>query len=321
MSVTLVTGGTGIVGNSVIQELLRRGRAVRALVRSVERARPVVPAGCELVAGDVTDPASLRAAIAGCDVVYHSAGLPEQWLRDAGVFDRVNVGGTENMITAALAAGVRRFVYTSTIDVFAAGTGEDFDESVVDPYPKGTVYERSKQRADRAVVAALDRGLPAVFLHPSAVYGPVLAGSPGVNDLLKRLTEGRAPALLPGGMPYVYCHDVAAGHVAAEAAAVGERFILSERYATLVELATLVVELGYARRVPRVLPLRVAGLVSTVTEALAGATGLPPLVPRGQLHFLQWQARPSSRKAREQLGWSPVPWRDGVARTLASLRR
>src|SRR4051794_10505335 len=116
MDKALVTGGTGSVGFSIIEALLGQGQPVRALVRSVEKGRRLLPDGCELAPGDVTDRASVERAIEGCGVVYHAAGLPEQWLREADTFQRVNVGGTRNMIDVALAAKVSRFVYTSTID-------------------------------------------------------------------------------------------------------------------------------------------------------------------------------------------------------------
>ena len=129
----------------------------------------MLPAGVDPVFGDVTDAPSLRAAIDGCATVYHAAGIPEQWRRDAGEFTRVNVDGTRNVVEAALAAGVERFVYTSTDDVLVQGPGATFDESVVNANPGQTPYQRSKQEADRIITAALDRGLPAVFLHPAGV--------------------------------------------------------------------------------------------------------------------------------------------------------
>jgi nucleoside-diphosphate-sugar epimerase len=167
----LITGATGQVGNAIARRLADDGVEVHALVRSPERAR-VLPAGVQPVFGDVTDPPSLRAALDGAATVYHAAGIPEQWRRDVGEFTRVNVDGTRNVVDAALAAEVERFVYTSTDDVLVQAPGAPFDESVVNPNPGETPYQRSKQEADRIVTAALDRGLPAVFLHPAGVYGP-----------------------------------------------------------------------------------------------------------------------------------------------------
>ena len=315
---TLVTGATGTVGGAVVQQLLAAGREVRALVRDAGRARPLVPAAVELVEGDVTDPASLRRAVDGCGVVYHAAGLPEQWFADPTIFQRVNVQGTANLIEAALATGVTRFVYSSTIDVFAAAPGAAYDESVIDPQPKGTYYERSKQDADRLVVAALERGLPAVFVHPSPFYGPAPAASPGLNDFIARLLRGEIPMLLPGGMPVVYAPDLAVGHLLAEEkAAIGARYILSESYHSLAEIAAAVVAAAGRGRVPRVMPMGVASAVSAAGEWLSKVTGKPPLIPAGQLCFLRWQARPSSARAQRELGWAPTPFAAALPATIA----
>ncbi len=314
----LLTGGTGLVGGSLARALVAGGRSVRAVVRSRERARQVLPATVELVEGDVTDAASLRHAVDGCGVVYHAAGLPEQWFADPSIFHRVNVEGTANMIAAALEARVERFVYSSTIDIFAAAPGAEYDETVIDRQPKGTYYERSKQDADRLVVQALERGLPAIFVHPSAVYGPAPAASPGLNDLIARLLRGQIPMLLPGGMPVVYAPDLAVGHLLAEAKApVGSRYILSESYHSLVEIARAVVATAGKGRVPRVMPLVIARAVSRAGEVIAGVIKKPPLIPAGQLHFLQWQARPSSARAQRELGWKPTPFAYALPPTIA----
>jgi dihydroflavonol-4-reductase len=311
---TLLTGGTGIVGNAIAHELVRRGRRVRALVRSVERGRGLLPDACELVAGDVTDADSVRGALAGCDVVYHAAGLPEQWLADEGTFDRVNLGGTQHVADAALAAGVK-LVYTSTIDVFASVAGVPFDEGTIAREPKPTAYERSKQAADRYVAELVGRGLDAVFLHPSAVYGPVPAASPGLNAFVADLARGKIPLLLPGGMPVVYAADVATGHVLAEARPAGSRYILSESYWTLVAIARAVAEITPAK-VPRVMPSLVAHGVAAAGGLIARLIGKPPLIPSGQLWFLESHARPDAVRARRELGWTPVGFRDALPATL-----
>jgi len=106
MSTTLVTGGSGLVGFHVGAALHRRGRSVRYLARSPEKMRRIVDEDAEIVRGDVTDAASVVEAMRGCSEVYHAAGLPEQWLPDAGAFERVNVGGTKNLVEASLTLGV-----------------------------------------------------------------------------------------------------------------------------------------------------------------------------------------------------------------------
>lgn len=321
MSKTLVTGATGLVGYNIARELRERGREVVCLVRDAGRARAIVPAGCALAVGDVTQPDTLAPALEGVTVVYHAAGLPEQWLRCTDQFRQVNVEGTRNLTEAALNAGVRRFVYTSTIDVFKAGKGEAYDERVLDDQPKGTAYERSKQDADRVVVEAMKRGLHTVFLHPSGVYGPGPAASPGINHFLVQLAKGELPLLLPGGFPLVYSEDVGLGHVLAEEQAKsGDRFILSARYYELVELAELARPLLGLTRVPPVMPLWMGKAIAIAGEGVSAIIGQPPLIASGQLHFLQWQAQPQNRRAIEQLGWDPTPLDQGLVKTIAFLR-
>jgi dihydroflavonol-4-reductase len=321
MAVTLVTGATGLVGNSIVRELLASGRSVRTIVRSAARARSVIPQECEIVEGDVTDARSLCAAAEGCEAMYHAAGLPEQWLADAATFERVNVAGTRNALEAARSASVRRFVYTSTIDVFQIRPGVEFDESTLDPAPKHTAYERSKQKADALVVQALDAGIPAVFLHPSGVYGPGPASSPGLNRAIAQVILREIPLLLPGSVPVVYVDDIGRGHVLAEQKAkVGDRFILHESAHTLADFARGVCAVAGAGKVPPSLPLWCARLFAAAGETLAARTGRPPVVARGQVEFLQTAARPSSQRAQRYLGWTPTPFRVGLERTIGWLR-
>lgn len=317
-----VTGGTGMVGACIVQALLARGHRVRALVRSPDKGKALLPAVCELVRGDVTAPETLGAAADGCEWVFHAAGFPEQWMRDPATFDRINAAGTANMVAAARAAGAKRFVLTSTIDVFRWREGETYDEAELDPEPKRTPYERSKQRADRIVAEAVAGGLDAVFLHPSGVYGPAASDSPGTNDLMLKLWHGKVPALLPGGYPVVFGPDVGEGHVrAAEQAAPGARFILSERYYPLTDLAReMLAALGMQRAVPRVIPLWLASTISAMGELKGKLTGRPPLMPRGQLQFLQVGAYPSAGRAAEELELPFTPLAEGLARTVEWLR-
>jgi len=142
-----------------------------------------------------------------------------------------------------------------------------------------------------------------------------------INDAIVRLVRGKTPLLPPGGMPVVLCDDVASGHLLAEEKApVGSRYILSESYVSLAEFARAVCEeAGRGNRVPPVMPAWLARTVAALGEAVARITKRPPLVPRGQLHFLLLQARPTARKAREELSWQPTPFREGLRRTLAYL--
>jgi len=318
----LVTGATGKVGHAIASALLERGDEVRALVRDPRRAVGVLPDGIEPIQGDATEPATLPPAVEGCELVFNGMGLPEQWVRDEAIFDRVNAQGSGDLARAAREAGVRRFVHTSTHDVFHAEQGERFDETMLAGYPKGTAYERSKQRAEELVLAERE-GMEVVILNPSAVYGPGPAASVSFEkNMFKPLLKKRLPALPPGGSGLVFSPGVAAGHLlAAEKGADGERYILTDTYADFGELAKTVVRVAGRGRVPPLLPVPLARAGATLGEGISRVVRRPPMIPRGQLHYFLWQARPDSSKAQRELGWQPTLLEDGIRRTLNELRR
>ena len=313
----LVTGATGKVGNALARAMLERGDQVRVLVRDPGRAASVLPSGVEAVRGDVTQPQTLPAAVEGCELVFNAMGLPEQWFADEGIFDRVNAVGSSDLAAAAKAGGVRRFVHTSTNDVFHAEQGASFDEAQLADYPKGTAYERSKQRAEALVLE--HRGpMEVVILNPTAVYGPGPSSSHTLeNGLFEPLVKKRLPALVPGGLGLVFVEGVVQGHLAAaDRGRDGERYILTDTYATLKELAEEVVRIAGRGRVPPVMPVPIAKAFAAVGEGVSRVIRRPPMLARGQLHFFQWQARADSSKAQRELGFTPTPLEEGLRRTL-----
>ena len=316
----LVTGATGKVGHAVARALAARGDEVRALVRDPARAMAVLPAGVEPVVGDVTDPESVARAVDGREMVFNAMGLPEQWVRDETVFDRVNAEGTRTVVEAARRAGARRLVHTSTEDVFHAERNSRFDESQVANYPKGTAYERSKQHAEELGLAARD-GLEVVIVNPSGVYGPGPSGSVSFDkQMFEPLVKRRLPALPPGGLGLVFTEGVAAGHLlAADKGRDGERYILCDTHATVRELAETVVRVAGRGWVPPTLPVPLARTLAAGSEGLSRLTGRPPLVSRGQVYFFTWNAAPDSTKAQTELGWQPTPLEEGIRRTLDAM--
>jgi dihydroflavonol-4-reductase len=321
----LVTGATGKVGHATARAAVEAGHEVRALVRDLAAARGVLPEGVEPVRGDVTELGSLKAAVAGCEVVFNAMGLPEQWLPDEGAFDRVNVQGTAAVVRAAGRADVRRVVHTSTIDVFDADATGVLRETQLATAPKGTAYERSKQAAERAARdQAAAQEIELVFTNPAAVFGPGPLGSASIErDFLEPVARGRrlkVPFCPPGGLGLAFTGSVGRGQLlAAEHGVPGERYILCDGHATFRELAERVVRLHGRGRVPPVLPARPARVLAAAGEQVARVIKRPPLLPAGQLHFFLWNARPSADKARAELGWEPTPLDDGLRATLIAL--
>jgi dihydroflavonol-4-reductase len=221
------------------------------------------------------------------------------------------------VIAAAREAGARRAVHTSTFDVFHAETGGTVSEASVADYPKGTHYERSKQRAEELVLAEAAEGIEVVIVNPSSVYGPGPWQGTGLDRALRDAVRKRLPAVPPGGMTLVHVDDVAEAHLAAfERGRPGERYIAADGYATMREIVAAAVEAAGRGRVPPTMPGPLARGLAGVGEAMSRVIRRPPLLGRGQLHFLLWQARADSSRARSELGVEFTPWRDGIAATV-----
>ncbi len=313
----LVTGATGKVGNAVARRLADRGDEVVALVRNAANARELLPAGIELASGDVTDPDSLRAATQGVAGVFNCMGLFEQWFPDPAIFDRVNAQGAADVVAAARDAGAGRVVHTSTFDVFHAEAGGTVSESAVADYPKGTAYERSKQRAEELVLAEAARGIEVVIVNPSSVYGPGPWQGAGLDRAFRDAIRRRLPGAPPGGMTLVHADDVAAGQLAAfERGEPGQRYILADGYATMRELLAVAVDEAGRGWVPPAMPVPLAKGLATAGEALSRIIRRPPLLGSGQLTFLLWQARADSSRARSELGVEFRPWDEGIRGTV-----
>lgn len=317
----LVTGATGKVGNAVVRHLAARGDDVVALVRDAGRARELLSGGVELAIGDVTDPDSLHRACTGIEGAFNCMGLFEQWLPDPGTFDRVNAEGARNVVSAARAAGARRIVHTSTFDVFHAEPGGTVREDGLAEYPKGTPYERSKQRAEKLVLTEAEAGIEVVICNPAGVFGPGPWAASGIDGMLRDALRKRLPAVPPGGLSLAYVDDVAAAHLAAfDRGRPGERYILADGYATSREIVAAAVESAGRGRVPPTLPVALARGLARGGEAIARLIRRPPLLGAGQLHFLLWQARADSTKAGEELGVTFTPWREGIEQTVRWMR-
>jgi len=149
-----VTGGTGFVGHELLRQLTAAGHSVRCLVRSGSEGKLEPLPQLEVVFGDATDPASLQGKLAGCDAVIHLVGIIREFPRRGITFERLHVAATENMLAAAQAGGVRRYLQMSA--------------NGADPQAKRGSYAETKGRAEAAV---RDSGLDFTIFRPSLIYG------------------------------------------------------------------------------------------------------------------------------------------------------
>lgn len=223
----LVTGATGFIGGRLVDYLSAHFRAnVRVLVRSYGRAVRLARYPVELVPGDLTDPASLQRACAECDIVFHCGFSPageDEFRR------RVIVDGTDFLIQAALAAGVKRFVHVSTVAVHGPDPGPVIDADTPLIYT-GDVYADAKVDAEKLVFQAIrQHELPAVVIRPTIVYGP--HGGSWTLGPLHNLKQGKLTLYDNGeGIAnHVYIDDVVQALLlaATRPEAIGQAFLAS----------------------------------------------------------------------------------------------
>lgn len=306
----LVTGATGHIGNVLIRQLLERGEKVRALVRPNGTLAPLRGLDVEVVRGDVLDPSSLDAALVGVDVVYHLAAIITIMPGKDERVDRVNVQGTRNMLQAAKKAGVRRFVYTSSIHALQrAPHGMVIDESLpYDPNNPYGAYDVSKARASLLVQQAARDGQDVVLACPTGVIGPYDFRVSLAGFGLMRYWNVSEVQYFKGGYDFVDVRDVAAGLIAAaQRGRRGESYLLGGHYISNREMAEIGCRVA-GRQVPmREVPLGVIEWMARIMPWYYRLAKKSPQLTPYAVEVLQSNANISHAKAEQELGYHSRP--------------
>jgi dihydroflavonol-4-reductase len=320
----LVTGATGFVGAAVARALLARGRKVRALCRPNSDRRNLAGLDMEIVEGSLEDSASLAGAVTGCGALYHVAADYRLWVPDPQAMHRANVDGTRALMTAALAAGVERVVYTSSVAVLGLHSdGTPSDETTPSTLDDMVgPYKRSKFLAEAEVSDLIvTRKLPAVIVNPSTPIGPRDIKPTPTGRMIVEAASGRMPAFVDTGLNLVHVDDVAAGHLLAEEQGrVGERYILGGENLSLAEILRRIAGI-VGRAPPKVrLPLPVVWPVACVAEAWGRVTGREPMVTFDSLRMARKKMYFSAAKAERELGFRARPANEALADAIEWFR-
>ncbi|MDX6766298.1 MAG: complex I NDUFA9 subunit family protein [Candidatus Methylacidiphilales bacterium] len=300
----LVTGGTGFVGRAIVRELHRRGHHARVLARHPESAaalRLQSETGCTLVAGSVTDPSSLQAAMTGVTGVIHLVGIIFE--RGSQTFSTIHAQGTRNLVDACHAAGVRRLLHMS-----ASGTREH----------AVSAYHRTKWQGECAVRAS---GLDWTIFRPAVIYGP----GDGFCSIFVRqmtpplrwLTGGIIPMVGDGTtlMQPVHVDEVAGAFARAldTPASIGKTFELGGPPLPFrVVLETLARQNG-VRIHPLAVPVEFAILGAWFIEAVS-----PWKIPTpGHVAMLEEDQQADTSPAAADLDFHPLPFAAGLARHIS----
>ena len=317
--ISLVTGATGFVGSAVARRLLEAGHEVRALARAGSVRTNLEGLPLDVRTGDLRDRVSLDAALRGCDTLFHVAADYRLWtLRSEDLYES-NVQGTLNVLEAAVEAGVRRIVYTSSVATL--GLNDDGSPShETTPVTLADMighYKRSKFIAERKVTEGFERdGWPVVIVNPSTPIGPRDIKPTPTGRVIQQAAAGKMPAYVETGLNIAHVDDVAEGHWQAfEHGEPGERYILGGEDWRLRDILHEVARLT-GHKPPRVkLDHRVVMPLAYLVEGWARAVrykGEPMLCVDGvrmSTHLMFF----SSAKAERALGYRPRPARDALA--------
>jgi dihydroflavonol-4-reductase len=313
-----VTGGTGFIGRSLVEQLRLRGDDVIALVRNPQSARGLE---AQLVEGDLSDPALLAQHVHGSDAVFHLAGMYEVGIAasERGRMYDANVRGSEHVLDAAIAAEVPRIVHVSTVNAFGNTHGAIVDETYERPGGDFvSYYDETKYLAHRAAQERIAAGAPIVIAQPGAVYGPGDHSDVGSQLEQARAGKLRTLALAGVGVNAVHVDDLADGLIRVhDRGTLGEAYVLGGQITTLRELIEIVSrQTGHPPprlelptwAVKLAIPLgpmigRVMGTGPNLRELISAADGVT-----------YWA---SDVKARRELGYAPRSLEDGLS-TLAT---
>jgi nucleoside-diphosphate-sugar epimerase len=304
----LVTGATGLLGTHLIRELLLRREQIRARVLPSESAEKLTRQGVEVVRGDVTDASTLAPAVEETDIVFHLAGMMGVY-RPLSDYRLVNVAGSENLYKAALAAGVRRFIHTSSHTVYGLGYGRSLtEEDALRPDPDP--YSISKAEGDRLICRlTLTSPMETVIIRPGTFFGP--GDRLHFGRMAQKVKKGAAVIIGRGdnALPFCYVTDVVQGFLLAadHPNAPGEVFNISnDRPLTQQEMYNAIADAVDGKHPTRHLPYYPTYCGSIIAEkVVARITRTKPLVTQLGVMMFGSDTRHSIEKARRELGYAP----------------
>jgi dihydroflavonol-4-reductase len=320
---TVVTGGAGFIGSHLVGQLVDSGR----LVRVVERPGAAVghlPAGIEIVFGDIRDRPAVARAVEGGRWVYHLAANPSLWVRDRREFEEVNYRGTINVLDAALAAGAQRVLHTSTESILTKRDVRGPIDENIEITREDAVgpYCLSKLLAEQYAFSLAHAGKPVVVANPTMPVGPGDRGFSPPTRLVFDLCAGRLPAVMDCTLNLIDVRDLAHGlMVVMELGQPGRRYLLGFCNLTMTALLYLLSELAGERmprwRIPYPVGLTVAWLSEFYADWISGrapqATLTGVRLARRTMHF-------DPSRTLGELGLRPRPIRESLADSIEWLR-
>ena len=305
----LITGAAGFLGSHLTRQLVARGADVRVLLRPSSSNRAIADLPLEYVTGDLREAASLDRALAGVEQVFHVAADYRLWSRRSKDIYDSNVGGTKNLLGAAKRAGVKQFIYTSTVATIAVDRPELPNEAT-DARLAEMVghYKRSKWMAEKEVLEAARQGFPAIVAMPTTPVGPWDWKPTPTGKIILDFLNGKMPGYVETGLNFVGVEECAAGHIlVAEKGVVGERYLLGAENLTLKAVLTMLAEMTGLPAPTLKIPHGVALGVAYAETAFSRLIGRQPQIPVEGVKIAQHMMFVDCSRAVRELGFGAGP--------------
>ncbi|WNG92763.1 NAD-dependent epimerase/dehydratase family protein [Mycobacterium sp. ITM-2016-00318] len=331
----LVIGANGYLGSHVTRQLVNDGQDVRVMVRDGANTIGIDDLKTTRFVGDIWNNEVLRAAMAGCEVVYYCVVDTRGWLKDPAPLFHTNVDGTRNVLEVAKDAGLHRFIFTSSYVTVGRKRGRvaTEDDVIVDGGEMSptkrlrgetsptnrlrglTPYVRSRVQAEQLVLTyAREKGLPAIAMCVSTTYGGGDWGRTPHGAIIAGAAFGKLPFVMKGiELEAVGVDDAARAMIlAAERGKPGERYLISEKMITNAEVARIAAEAAGVAPPARALPLAVSYALAAMGTAKARLRGTDEQLSLASLRLMRAEAPVDCSKARRELGWQPSPVEDSI---------
>jgi len=318
----LVTGANGFLGAWLTKRLIREGYQVSALVRKSSDLSELEGVNLHYVYGDVTDLESLKTAFKGQDIVFHLAGLIAYKKSDNKKLERINVGGTQNVVEACLSEGVPQLLHVSSVVAVGASftpkpLTEDFTYNIGH---LGLGYFDTKKSAEDVVRSAAKTGkLRAVCVNPSTIYGFGDARKGSRKNQIK-VAKGKLPFYTSGGVNVVAVEDVVEGILlAVKNGKSGERYILAGENMTIKALFEEIAAVAGVKPPRMKMPdwlLHTLGCIGDGLFSFGYDIGLSSVNAHTATLF-HWF---DSSKAQRELGFKPTPAKEAIKRSVTWMK-
>lgn len=314
-----VTGATGFIGASIVRELLKDGHQVKVLVRNGSDTTNLNGLKVEVMQGDLHDQHHLEQGMTGHDWLFHAAADYRLWCPKPEAMYHANVNGTCTILQAALEAGVKRVVYTSSVGTLGnPGDGTPgTEETPVSLHDMVGHYKKSKFLAEEKAEKFVDKGLDLIIVNPSTPVGPFDIKPTPTGKIIVDFLNRKMPAYLDTGLNLIAVEDCARGHLlAAEKGRTGQKYILGNRNLTLREIFVLLEQLTNLSAPKVRLPYTPILLAAYLNEALSRLTGKEPLIPLAGVQMAKKFMFFDASKAVRELGLPQTPVEEALQRAI-----